>query len=312
MSDYQRIYTTTGDGVRLALTRFEPDPPRRAVLVCTHAMMANSSYFRRGRFAQYLASCGIEVYLLDWRGHGKSVPPSPRRDSWGFEEYVQYDLPAALGCAADTAAVGVDELCYLGHSLGGLAGLAAFGSGVVPQPRRLSLWAASVWLPGRDGSLKRRLTMKLYQVAARPLGYAPVRRLRFGSDDEPRQYVDQLAHWAYTGAWIGRDGTDYMAGLASITTPTLPFLGDGDPICFPPDANTLALRLANAQPLRYRQPPRRRLRPGPLQSIHRPPRPPSLAPTRRLPDRGTGYLLGPDPERRRRRDRALERLGDRP
>lgn len=251
MSDYQLIYTTTEDGVRLALARFEPTAPRRAVLVCTHAMMANSSYFRhrRGRFAQFLAERGVEVYLVDWRGHGKSVPPSPRRDSWGFEEYVHYDLPAALALAADTAGVSQSELCYLGHSLGGLTGLAAFGTGVVPQPRRLSLWAASVWLPGPRGSIKRRLTMKLYELAARPLGYAPVRRLRFGSDDEPRQYVDQLARWAYKGAWIGRDGTDYMAHVAHVTSPTLPFLGAGDPICFPADANVLALRLPNAHPL---------------------------------------------------------------
>lgn len=92
--------------------------------------------------------------------------------------------------------------------------------------------------------------MRLYALASRPLGYAPVRRLRAGTDDEPRQYVEQLAGWALRGRWLGADGTDYLANLASITTPVLAVTGDGDRLSYPRDAEALRERLPNALPLR--------------------------------------------------------------
>jgi pimeloyl-ACP methyl ester carboxylesterase len=82
------------------------------------------------------------------------------------------------------------------------------------------------------------------------LGYAPIRRLRLGSDNEPRAYVDQLTGWARTGAWTSRTGTDYMAHLANIDIPVWAVTGDGDRLCLPTDALVMASRLRGARPLR--------------------------------------------------------------
>ena len=137
----------TADGVRLSIRRHAAASDRRAVLLCTHAMMANGNYFERG-FAQHLASRGIAVYVLDWRGHGASRPPHPQRDRWAFEDYVERDLPAAVDAVAADAGVDPEDLVYLGHSLGGLVGLAGFSTRTARRPRRISLWATSLWLPG--------------------------------------------------------------------------------------------------------------------------------------------------------------------
>ncbi len=249
----EALRAITADGVRLALRRFVPEGERRGVILCTHAMMARGAYFHRGAddgFAGHLARRGLEVYVLDWRGHGDSVPPSPRADAWSFDDYVELDLPAALAAVCEQSGAAVGELTYLGHSLGGLVGLAALGTGRVPLPRRLSLWATSVWLPGPGGSYLRRGIMAAYRLSARALGHAPVRALRAGSDDEPRGYVDQLTGWAASGRWTSRTGVDYLAGLPSISCPVWPVVGTGDRLCRPDDAMALAGRLPEARELR--------------------------------------------------------------
>ena len=243
------MQVTTADGVRLSIRRHAAAGERRAVLLCTHAMMANGSYFERG-FAQHLAGRGVDVYVLDWRGHGESRPPHPRRDHWVFEDYVERDLPAAMNAVAADAAVDVEDLVYLGHSLGGLAGLAGFSTRTAPRPRRVTVWATSVWLPGPSGPWRRRAMMRFYRYAARPLGYAPVRALRLGTDDEQRGYVDQLTGWAASGRWTSSAGEDYTAALEGLAITTWGVNGDGDRLCIAPDAQILLDRLPGALPLR--------------------------------------------------------------
>lgn len=216
-------------------------------------MMANGSYFHVGGegFAAHLAQRGIETFVLDWRGHGKSVPPSPREQpGWSFDDYVELDLPAAISTVCATAGIAPERLAYLGHSLGGLVALAGFGTGVAAVPRCLSVWSSSIWLTGRRGSLKRRISMGIYELSTKPLGYAPIRRLRFGSDDEPRAYVEQLAGWAKRGAWTSRTGVDYMATVHRVSCPTLVVTGAGDPLSSPLDVNVLAARLPDVRRFR--------------------------------------------------------------
>ncbi len=247
------LTATTDDGVELALRRVPPSgASRRGVCLCTHAMMARGSYFhaRGGGFAAHLAAAGIDTFVLDWRGHGDSTPPAPRRDSWSFDDYVERDLPVAIAAVCEAAAIEPTELCYLGHSLGGLVGLAALGTGAIPRVGSLSLWATSVWLPGPAGSLVRRGSMRAARAVTAALGYMPARALRLGSDDEPHAYVEQLARWALTGQWTSRRGTDYLAGLSAIDVPVFAASGGGDRLCRPEDAWALLRPLARPADLR--------------------------------------------------------------
>ncbi|MCG8419543.1 MAG: alpha/beta fold hydrolase [Proteobacteria bacterium] len=248
------FYATTADGIELALHRFAARGRRRAVCLCTHAMMANSRYLTLGPengFAGYLAQNGVDTFLLDFRGHGLSRPPLSRVHShWCFDHYVEYDLPAAVAAVCDAAGIEASQLVYSGHSLGGLVGLAAVGTGAIRPPRAIALWATSVWLTGARGSRRRRLAMKLYDLASRPLGRAPIRALRFGSNDEPRGYVAQLAEWSRTGRWLSRDGVDYLASLNNIRTRSWGACGTGDRLCQPSDARVLLSRLTGSERLR--------------------------------------------------------------
>jgi predicted alpha/beta hydrolase len=253
MGRVTRVPAVTADGVHLGLVRVAARGPRRAVLLCTHAMMAHGRYFGAGRrpsFAAYLADAGIDVFVLDWRGHGGSRPPDARRARWSFDDHVELDLPAALAAVAGAAGVAPAEITVLGHSLGGLVTLAALGTGRAPPIRRLALAATSVWLPGPTGSRLRRAIMAVYAASARPLGFAPIRALRLGTDDEPRDYVEQLAGWARTGRWTSRTGVDYLATLPRVAVPAWAFVGAGDRLCRPADAEVLRAALPAAPPLR--------------------------------------------------------------
>lgn len=205
-------------------------------------MMVHGRYFEKVGFAAALAGQGLDVFVLDWRGHGESKPPTPKGGTWTFDDYATLDLPAALSTVAATAGCRASDVAVLGHSLGGLVTLAALGTGVV-RVRRVLLAATSVWLHGAHGPWQRRATMRVYDGVARALGYAPIKRLGFGSEDEPASYVAQLAGWARTGRWTSRDGIDYLASLAQVNVPASAIVGTGDRLCSPADASVLTRRL---------------------------------------------------------------------
>jgi predicted alpha/beta hydrolase len=253
-ADPVELRIATGDGVTLSLRRYPARGRRRAVCLCTHAMMASSRYFAAGEghgFAGYLSGAGVDVFALDWRGHGQSRPRTSRAHRrWCFDDYVDHDLPAAVAAVCRAADVAPTEIILAGHSLGGLVSLAALATGTIVAPRGLALWATSLWLPGPRGSLRRRAIMTCYDLMSRPLGYAPIRALGLGSDNEPRGYVQQLVGWARTGQWRSRQGVDYLAALGRIDTPVFSACGLGDRLCLPRDAEVLRSRLRPALPLR--------------------------------------------------------------
>lgn len=250
--DTQEIITE--DGVRLALHHIPAQGSRRGICLATHAMMASSRYVWNGPsggFAGHLSRAGIEVFALDFRGHGQSQPAATRAETrWCFDDLVAFDLPAAMAAVCAQAGADSRDILYVGHSLGGLAGLAAVGTGAMPRPRAIGLFACSVWLPGVRGSRWRRALLSLYQLSAFPTGRAPIRRLGLGTDNEPYGYVRQLAVWARTGRWQSRDGIDYLARLGDIVSPVWAACGDADRLCRPCDTGALLGRVRRSAPLR--------------------------------------------------------------
>jgi predicted alpha/beta hydrolase len=248
----EQLDAVTADNVRLCLTRVPAKGPRRAVVLCGHAMMTDGRYFAARKddgFAAHLAARGIDVFVLDWRGHGGSRPPEAGIDrfgDWSFDDLVELDLPAALGAVADAAGVAVSDVAILGHSLGGLVSLAALGTGVIAPPRKLVLAATSVWLAGPTGDQRRRALMFTAAQIAAVAGHMPIRALRIGTSNEAATYTAQLTGWVRTGRWSSRRGIDYLAQLHRIDAPMWAFVGAGDWMCRPRDANVLVRRLRGA------------------------------------------------------------------
>ncbi|MCX5746964.1 MAG: alpha/beta fold hydrolase [Proteobacteria bacterium] len=239
------LIARTADGVGLAIDRIRAQGPARATVVCLHAMMTDGRYFGARRpdgFAAALAARGLDVYVADFRGHGRSDALA----DWSFDDLVELDLPAIVGAVAADAHRAPGDLVILGHSLGGLVTTAALGARRIASPRALLLASTSVWLHGPRGPLARRAIMMAYRGAATLLGRAPIRRLGLGSVDEPSTYVRQLTGWARAARWTSLRGHDYGAALANLEVPTFPFASTGDWMCTPADAVRFADRIPTA------------------------------------------------------------------
>jgi predicted alpha/beta hydrolase len=249
----EELATRTADGVTVRIDRVPPVGTARGAVVCLHAMMTDGRYFgarRPSSFATALAAAGLDVFVPDFRGHGRSVPPYAGPDDWSFDDLVERDLPAIVVAVAAAAGAQPNELAILGHSLGGLVTTAAIGTGQIPSPRVLVLASTSVWLHGPEGALGRRALMAAYRGVTALFGKAPIRAIGAGHADEAASYVAQLTGWARTARWTSRTGVDYLAALATITTPTHAFVGAGDWMCRPDDARGFARHIRTCAPVR--------------------------------------------------------------
>jgi len=226
----------THDGVALAATLLEaPQATARGTVIMAHAMFARQSAFRRpaGRgLAERMHERGWSVLLFDFRGHGGS-----KAESYGYDDFVQRDLPAVVECVRARSR---GPVALLGHSLGAHVALASVGCGLC-ELDALVLAAANVWLRdfepnGAIWTLKR-ATLEGFVRTARRVGKFPARALRLGSDDEALGYVEDLARFGLEGKWRSRDGArDYLAALGNVHAPVYAIASDGDllnarPVC---------------------------------------------------------------------------------
>lgn len=132
----------TADGWTLVITRYqavsgdEPKPLLGVPLLLVHGFTQNRHAWTAGDFVKHLLRDGVDVHILELRGHGESsralqrrladegvrpLPPS-WRFHWDFSDYLLHDVPAAID--AVKARTGWSRIAYCGHSMGGILGYA--------------------------------------------------------------------------------------------------------------------------------------------------------------------------------------------
>ncbi len=224
----------TADGWSLRVDVRAPERKAIGVAVLAHALMTRRTEFDRPANAglgSFLAERGWRVLTFDFRGHGESRPTPREGGTFGYDALVTKDLPAVCELAR---AEGGDALpvVVVGHSLGGHVALAAQASGAI-RADAVTTFAASLWLRHLDRSTFRwwtkRATAEAMVAIARRVGYFPARALRMGSDDEPRELLEDMNRVVRSGAWTSADGrVDYASSLAHIGVPVLQVLSDRD------------------------------------------------------------------------------------
>jgi pimeloyl-ACP methyl ester carboxylesterase len=136
-SSREVCFFRVADGWELALSVYgDPARTRRRhpVLLC-HGLGSNRLSFdidHEHSLAAWLVEQGFDVYSIDLRGHGLSERPGPERtrDRWGFVEYCELDVPAAID--AVLSRTGAERLHFVGHSMGGIL---LYAHAAVAEPR---------------------------------------------------------------------------------------------------------------------------------------------------------------------------------
>lgn len=266
----RRYRAVTRDKWSLALYRY-PTPRgahRTPVLLC-HGMSSNRwNMDGPGRLslARYLGRKGYDAWIVELRGAGRSTRPrwwNGKRFDWCFEDYVYHDAPAALQVVLRET--GVEQLHWIGHSMGGmiayallmgpvqskLASVVTLGSPTMSEvghpmldfglPYRSLLRLAPARVPtGLSARLGAPLAPLLHWLLRRPiseLGFHQgnldtdvMRTLMFTAiDDLPASLLREFARWYETKAMSDRYAMfDFTEHLEHIRAPLLVIAGEKD------------------------------------------------------------------------------------
>lgn len=144
---YEKSHATieTQDGWSLVVTHYKPRPQSfpqplwGEPLLLVHGFSQNRHTWTSGEFVKNLLFFGIDIYLLELRGHGQSsiafqrerhekegkALPADLDYGWDLDSYFLYDLPAAIEHVKRES--GRDRIFYCGHSMGGILGYGLAG-----------------------------------------------------------------------------------------------------------------------------------------------------------------------------------------
>ena len=179
------------DGSRLAAVEYAPIETMRGAVVIVGAMAVPQAYY--ADLARWLAERGWRVVTFDYRGNGRSAPPTLKGFETDILTWAREDVHAALEHARAGAA-GL-PVVWIGHSLGGqilamtpgnesLAAAVTVASGVGDWRRNAYPLRFYSWL----------LWFVIVPVATALCGYFPGRRLRMVGD-LPLGVIRQWSRW---------------------------------------------------------------------------------------------------------------------
>ena len=242
----QDLAVFTPDGYALGASVFEPARSRATVIV-NGAMAVPQAYY--GKFARYLARWGLRTITWDYRGVGRSTPPTLRGFSATATDWATLDAVAVRRYVAKRWPN--EPVLLVGHSFGGQAlGLSdelhdVAGAVLVASqlgyfghwPVRDRFWLSAYWYG-------------VVPLATWALGYWPG-ALGLGAD-LPAGVVREWAKWCRSPGYLTDHHPDARQRFARFTKPTVMFSFTDDWYAPPRAVEALVRALAGA-PLEHRR-----------------------------------------------------------
>lgn len=215
-----------GDGVVLPLSWFPAEKSRWSLLFLPALGIQYRMY---DQMATALAAAGCSVLLMEQRGHGRSPLRASRSVNWGYDDYLQYDLPTALDWMTAQPEAFNRPVIMGGHSLGGQ--LSSIFSGQHPERLQgvLHVACGSPYHADYEPP-KSRLIKTLCRII--PLlryvpGYFPGTRLGFAGR-ESLQLMRDWRDWAMSGSLDYGSHRGLQAAIAAYQGALLAVSMDGD------------------------------------------------------------------------------------
>jgi predicted alpha/beta hydrolase len=219
MSTSTDLTLVTEDGFALGATHFQPNHALTAgdpqFVLMAGATGVPQKFYRR--FCRYVADQGYHALSLDYRGLGRSRPPSSLR---GFRadymDWAERDIAAALDWALERGQVSV-----VGHSFGGHA------FGLLPranETRGLYTFATgagwSGYMPAGERMRVELMWKLLGPVLTSALGYLPGKIL--GGEDLPLGVYRQWRRWCQNPRyWFDDPSFDRKERFSGVRVPVI-------------------------------------------------------------------------------------------
>lgn len=211
----RKVRLTASDGYGLEASHFPGKGRVRDAVVVAGATGVKRTFYEP--FARFLASHGLDVVTLDYRGVGGSRPKQLKGFHATMRQWGELDLDAALRWTLRE--LEPDRLLVVGHSVGGqLLGHASAADEVAAayfvgsQSGYWRHWPAS----GKLGLFT--LWHLLIPALSRPMGYFPSPWFGLGQE-LPAGVARQWAHWGRHPDYLLRDGDAVRAKYARIHCP---------------------------------------------------------------------------------------------
>ena len=248
------LRVTTDDGWTLTVW-YRPARQRRFVepIVLCHGLANNHAlmeFLPPSNLAAFLSEAGFDCYSVDLRGAGGSHPPL----DWGpwdatVDDHITHDAPAVIDFVRAHARA--DRVVWLGHSLGGMIGLAAattsadgkiaalvtIGSPVFFRYRYRVHWAVTIakwlapagrfpmnWFAEAGTVLGGRFKVKLAHASANLDNLEPgAVRVLLANVFAPiwRGVLLQFEEWIRDDVFRSLEGVDYRSRVRNLTVPVL-------------------------------------------------------------------------------------------
>ncbi len=255
------LRAATADGWSLAVWH-RPAARRRfatPVVLC-HGFGNNAAFFdfqRPWSLAAFLSDAGFACYSVELRGAGASEPPDEGPWDATVDDHVRHDAPAVVDLVCRHA--GARSVLWVGHSLGGLVGLASAGTTLAGRVAALCTIGSPVffglfkradllirvaellspagrfpmhWFAEFGAPLAGHVDVELAHASANLRNIAPrAQRLLLANAFAPmwRGVLGQLLDWVEHDAFRSRDGqVDYRAAAAALELPVLVVGGSRD------------------------------------------------------------------------------------
>ena len=255
-------FAVTPAGWALSHSHYQ-GPPGAPTVILSGGYGCNRHFmdFKQLSLARHLNAQGLDVWVAELRGRGLShaTPMCARPTTWNFDELATIDVPTLI---AYVRRAGAGPICWLGHSMGGMAGYAHLSTATreetmpdalvtiaspiefpvlkTPKLSRLAYKAIHLPLPKRQIPLRDAaarawpwlIKTNLVSLAFNIDNIDPRLAMQASLDsfsNVPQEKLLQMAGWALSRKFESADGSvDYRAKLAGAHTPSLLISGAGD------------------------------------------------------------------------------------